>query len=104
MRRTIISTAVIITGLLACPCHLPLTLPLLLAVLGGTAAGAFLVAHTGWIAALSTGYFLAAMAFGFWSLSRPSRRVRRRNIYQIDAYPRAIRETLAEDVSHRCNP
>ncbi len=75
MRRRITATVFLITGFIACPCHLPLTLPLLLAVFGGTTVGAFLASHTGWVAALSTGYFLMAIALGFWWLSRPSRRL-----------------------------
>ncbi|MDP9312157.1 MAG: hypothetical protein M3R24_14940 [Chloroflexota bacterium] len=73
MWRTITSSFLIITGFLACPCHLALTLPLLLALFGGTAFGTFLAAHTGWVVALSTGYFLAAIGFGFWRLSTPRR-------------------------------
>jgi hypothetical protein len=72
MLRTITSTLLIITGVIACPCHLALTLPFLLAVFGGTTFGAFLSAHTGWVIALSTGYFLAAVGLGFWWLSKPS--------------------------------
>ncbi|GAC1543884.1 MAG: hypothetical protein NVS2B7_17870 [Herpetosiphon sp.] len=74
MRRTISSTFLLITGIIACPCHLALTLPLLLALFGGTAVGAFLAAHTGLIVALSTGYFVAALGLGWWWLSRPLRR------------------------------
>ncbi len=72
MRRFIGSSLLLITGLLVCPCHLPLTLPLLVALFGGTALGTWLSTHTGLVIGLSTGYFLAAIALGIWLLNRPS--------------------------------
>ena len=35
-----------ITGFIACPCHLPVTLPLVLGVLGGTGLGSYIGSHT----------------------------------------------------------
>src|SRR5712692_9594548 len=54
-----------ITGLLACPCHLPVTLPLLIALTAGTALGAFLSNNVWIVVALSTLYFIVALALGF---------------------------------------
>ncbi len=54
-----------ITGVLACPCHLPLTLPLLLAVTAGTAIGASLASNIWLIVAVSTIYFVSALALGW---------------------------------------
>lgn len=68
--RKHIGVLVTITGLLACPCHLPLVLPLLLAVIGGTALGAWLTAHSGWLIALSTLYFIGALIVGLRLLTR----------------------------------
>ena len=72
MRRSIGSSLLLITGFLACPCHLPLTLPLLVALFGGTALGTWLSTHTGLVIGLSAGYFLAAIVLGIWLLNRPS--------------------------------
>ncbi len=68
--RTRIGWFLTITGLLACPCHLPLTLPLLLSVLGGTALGASLAQQTGLITLAAAAYFLAALGLGLSLLGR----------------------------------
>ncbi len=76
-----------VTGFVACPCHLPFTLPLLLGVLGGTGLGSFIGANTGLIYGVFTGYFIAGIGVGWHLLNRrqraegavgtvPSRRVR----------------------------
>src|SRR5437867_7030985 len=75
MQRTFTTYVFLITGFLACPCHLPLTLPLLIALFGGSALGGWLATHTGLVIGLSSGYFIAALVVGFWLLSyRGSRR------------------------------
>ncbi len=53
----------LVTGFIACPCHLPLTLPLLLAVTAGTALGAFLANNVGVVFVVSGAYFVGAMLF-----------------------------------------
>lgn len=63
--NTLKSAFFFITGLLACPCHLPVTLPLLLALTAGTALGTFLSENVWLIAGVSTIYFLAALTLGF---------------------------------------
>ena len=77
-----------VTGFVACPCHLPFTLPLVLGVLGGTGLGSFIGANTGLIYGVFTGYFVAGIGVGLLLLNRkqrvseaavcelPSRRVR----------------------------
>ena len=76
-----------VTGFVACPCHLPFTLPLVLGVLGGTGLGSFIGANTGLIYGVFTGYFIAGIGVGWYLLNRgeraeravcrvPSRRVR----------------------------
>ena len=70
MRRSVGSYALLITGFLACPCHLPLTLPLLIALFGGSALGGWFATNTGLVIGLSTGYFIAALVVGFWLLNR----------------------------------
>ncbi len=59
----------LVTAFLACPCHLPVTLPLLLAVLGGTSLGTFLAGHPELIGLAALVYFVTALAAG-WALLR----------------------------------
>jgi len=72
MRRSVGSSLLLITGFLACPCHVPLTLPLLVALFGGTALGTWLSTYTRIVIGLSAAYFLAAMVLGLWLLNRRS--------------------------------
>jgi hypothetical protein len=57
-------------GFLFCPCHLPITLPLLGLWLGGTTGASFLADNRGLIFGLSTALFLGGLAVGWWLLSR----------------------------------
>ena len=66
MRRSLGAYLLLLTGFMACPCHLLFTLPLAIGLLGGTALGLWLGSHTGLVYGLSTGYFLAAVIVGFW--------------------------------------
>lgn len=59
-----------VTGFLACPCHLRLTLPLLLALLGGTAVGHLLRENTGLVFTAASAYFLVAIGAGLFLLNR----------------------------------
>ena len=70
MRRSLGAYLLLLTGFMACPCHLLFTLPLAIGLLGGTALGLWLGSHTGLVYGLSTGYFLAAVIVGFWWLRR----------------------------------
>lgn len=62
-----------VTGFVACPCHLPFTLPLVLGVLGGTGLGSFIGANTGLIYGVFTGYFIAGIGLGWYLLNRRQR-------------------------------
>ena len=62
-----------VTGFVACPCHLPFTLPLVLGVLGGTGLGSFIGANTGLIYGVFTGYFIAGIGVGWYLLNRRQR-------------------------------
>lgn len=62
-----------LTGFVACPCHLPLTLPLMLGALGGTAVGGFVGAHSGLIYGAATAYFLVAISVGLYLWNRKKR-------------------------------
>ena len=59
-----------VTGFVACPCHLPFTLPLLIGVLGGTGIGAGVAANVSLIYVIATGYFILAIGVGVYLLNR----------------------------------
>lgn len=59
-----------VTGFIACPCHLPITLSLLIGALGGTGIGGFLSDNQGLVYAIATVYFVAAIAVGLYLLNR----------------------------------
>ena len=61
MLRTLGQRAMLITGLLACPCHLPLMLPLAMGLIGGTALGAWVSSNMTLVYILSTAYFVVAL-------------------------------------------
>ena len=60
------------SAVVACPCHLALTLPLLLALVGGTALGGVLSQNPGLVLGAATLYFLAAAAGAYTLLSSKS--------------------------------
>ena len=68
--------ALAVTGFIACPCHLPFTLPLLIGVLGGTGLGVGIAANVNLIYAVATGYFILAIGVGFYLLNRRRRGAR----------------------------
>ena len=68
--RKIWGGVLVLTGIIACPCHLPLTLALLAGVLGGTALGSFVANHQGLIYGIAVGYFIVAIAVGYHFLTR----------------------------------
>ena len=59
-----------VTGFIACPCHLPFTLPLLIGVLGSTGIGAGVAANVSLIYVIATGYFIIAIGVGVYLLNR----------------------------------
>lgn len=74
--RTLWGWILLATAFVACPCHLPLTLPLLLAVFGGSAFGAFLAGHPELVAAAAMAYFAVALLAG-WALLRDRQQAER---------------------------
>ena len=64
-----------VTGFLACPCHLIVTLPLLASVLAGTALGSLLIRNTGLVFIFAGIYFIVALLLGYWLLFGPARRM-----------------------------
>src|SRR5260370_3378803 len=64
MPRTLTGWFLGITGFLACPCHLVITLPLAVALLSGTALGGWITTHQGAIVVGASIYFIGALAVG----------------------------------------
>jgi hypothetical protein len=62
-----------VTGFLACPCHLIMTLPLLLSLVAGTALGSVLSRNTGLVYAGASISFVVALALGALFLFGPQR-------------------------------
>ena len=60
----------VVSGFIACPCHLIITLPLVLGLMAGTGAGAILAANTGLVYGVAGGYFVGALAAGWYLLNR----------------------------------
>lgn len=58
------------TAFISCPCHLIFSLPLVLGLLGGTALGTALAAHTGLVVAAVAVYFFVALIGGSYLLGR----------------------------------
>jgi mercuric ion transport protein len=71
--RRIGGIALTVTGFLACPCHLIITLPLLFSLLAGTALGSFLSRNTSFVYIGAAIYFVAALALGAFLLLGPKR-------------------------------
>jgi mercuric ion transport protein len=72
--RRIGGVVLTVTGFLACPCHLIITLPLLISLLAGTDLGSFLSHNTGLVYAGAVIYFVVALALGsslLFGKSRP---------------------------------
>ena len=61
------------TGFIACPCHFPITLPILITVLGGVGLGSFISENQGLIYMASGVYFVAGLAAGWYFLTRRKR-------------------------------
>lgn len=57
---------------ITCPCHLPITLPLIIAVLAGTPAVLWIAQNKGWIYGGMTLIFFISLASGFRWISLPT--------------------------------
>jgi len=60
----------VITGILSCPCHLPLVLPLLGVALAGTAVGNFIQNHMWGIGIAVTLYFVFVVLYALKNWTR----------------------------------
>ena len=59
------SGAMFVISAITCPCHLPITLPLILVLLAGTPLAVWIIQHSGWMYGIMTGVFLLSLALGF---------------------------------------
>jgi MerE protein len=94
--RRIGGVVLTVTGLLACPCHLIITLPLLFSLLAGTAAGSFLSRNIGLVYTGATIYFVVALALGAWFLFSPARGKREMDVACPPCAPAASDEQVQE--------
>jgi hypothetical protein len=68
--KKIRSGGMFVVAFVGCPCHLPITLPLALALLTGTSAAVWIAQHTAWVYGGMTILFLISLALGFMWMSR----------------------------------
>lgn len=61
-----------VTAFITCPCHLPLTLPLVFSLTAGTAFGAWLAQNTVLVWMISTIAFIGGLALAFKWLTQPA--------------------------------
>lgn len=64
MKQSIGGWLLVATAFVACPCHLPLTLGLLVGLAGTGALGGFLTRNTGLVYAIAGAYFVVTLAVG----------------------------------------
>ena len=62
------------TGIAACPCHFPITLPIVVGALGGTSLGGFIAASTGLVYGVGAAYFMIGIGLSLYLLNRRSAR------------------------------
>ena len=63
-----------VVALVACPCHIPLTLPIVLSLTAGTAVGVFLERYSGWVYAFSAALFVGGLILAaYWMGSNNSK-------------------------------
>ncbi len=60
-----------VVAFIACPCHLPITLPLLISLTAGTAFGAWLAQNTVLVGAISTIAFIGGLALAYRWVNQP---------------------------------
>lgn len=65
------SGVMLVVSFVTCPCHLPLTLPLVLVLLAGTPAAVWMTQNVGWVYGGITVLFLLSLALGLrWFTQR----------------------------------
>jgi hypothetical protein len=61
-----------VVALIACPCHLPITLPLLVSLTAGTVLGSWLAQNTVPVGVISTVAFIGGLALAFKWFTQPT--------------------------------
>jgi len=59
------SGVMFVLSAITCPCHLPIVLPLVLALLAGTPVGVWVTQNVGWVYGGMTLLFFGSLALGF---------------------------------------
>ncbi len=70
--RTIRSYLAGVVAFIVCPCHLPLTVPLLISLTAGTAFGTWLAQNTVLVGAIATAAFIGGLALAFKWFTQPA--------------------------------
>ncbi len=96
MRRTIGGTILVVTGCIFSPCCLPITLPFLVATLGSTAAGGWLLVHENLIGLIAAIYGLGALGLGGFLLLRRHQTIGR--LSERPALERPTRDLLDREL------
>lgn len=73
MKKKIGGYTLAVTAFVACPCHLPFTLPLLVVLLSGTSWGIFIARNTSLVYGLTGSYFVFGLLAGIWLLDKAKR-------------------------------
>jgi len=83
-----------VISFVTCPCHLPITLPIALALLAGTPAAYWISQHVGWVYGILGGVFFLSLALGFvWTGSTKENEVcEPRSISSMSSAPIAKNE------------
>ena len=84
------------SGIMACPCHLAMTLPLLAGLLAGTALGHSLTHNPGLVYTGATISFVGALALGYWFWFSPVCSARETNATCPHCEPAAADERSQE--------
>jgi len=61
-----------VVALVTCPCHLPVTLPILISLTAGTALGAWLQDNAPIVGGISTALFIGGLALALKWISQPA--------------------------------
>jgi mercuric ion transport protein len=80
-----VRTGIMLVGAaVTCPCHIPLTLPFVLALLAGTPAAIWLGQNVGWVYGGMTVLFLLSLAIGLrWMQANVTSRSDRQSVGHV---------------------